>query len=116
MLRLTEVTLPLDHPPEAIAAAVCERLGIKAEDVKAIHVFRRSWDARKKSAITLTYTLDIEVRNEAAVLAAARKRQPAVAKGKGAAKATFGPTPDTAYHFPFPPPGGYVGRPPHRPA
>lgn len=85
MLRLTEVTLPLDHPPEAIAAAVRERLGVPAPDVLSITVFRRSWDARKKSAITLTYTLDVEVRNEAAVLAAALNRQDA-AKGKAAAK------------------------------
>ena len=27
MLRLTELRLPLDHPPEALDAAVAERLG-----------------------------------------------------------------------------------------
>jgi uncharacterized FAD-dependent dehydrogenase len=115
MLRLTDVTLPLDHPPEAIAAAVRERLGVGADEVRAIHVFRRSWDARKKSAITLIYTLDIEVQNEPAVLAAVQKRQQAAPKGKGTAKSALGPTPDTAYHFPFAPPaaGWDAAAPPH---
>ena len=101
MLRLTEVTLPLVHPPEAISAAVCARLDLPAQDLLAVHIFRRSWDARKKSAITLTYTLDVEVKNEAAVLARAQARSATHAKDKAAAKATVGPTPDVTYRFPF---------------
>ena len=68
MLRLTELKLPLDHADDAIEAAVLKRLQIKPQDLIGCSVFRRAVDARKKSAIALIYTLDIEVRNEAAVL------------------------------------------------
>lgn len=69
MIRITELRLPLDHPPEALKAAVLSRLGFGAEDLTSISIFRRGWDARKRSAIQLVYTIDAEVSNEAAVLA-----------------------------------------------
>ena len=68
MLRLTEVRLPLDHPPDALAAVVVKRLGITTEELLGCSVFRRGYDARKKSDIVLSYTLDVEVRQEAALL------------------------------------------------
>ena len=68
MLRLTEVKLPLDHPESAIEAALLARLGIAAADLVGFSVFRRAVDARKRSSIVLIYTLDLELRNEAAVL------------------------------------------------
>ena len=86
MLRITELKLPLDHAPEALKAAVIDRLTINAEDVRGFTVFRRAWDARKRSAITLIYTLDVDVAGEAAVL----KRL------AGDNKITR--TPDTTYH------------------
>ena len=63
MLRLTEIKLPLDHPPEAIAQAAIARLGITATDLISCNVFRRAHDARKKSNIFLIYSLDVEVKN-----------------------------------------------------
>ncbi len=68
MLRLTELKLPLDHAEEEIAAAILTRLKIRPHDLVRYAVFRRAADARKRSAIMLTYTVDIEVRNEAALL------------------------------------------------
>src|SRR5258705_4358485 len=68
MLRLTELKLPLDHAEGAIEAAVLKRLQIKPQDLAGYSVFRRAVDARKRSAIALIYTLDIDVTNEAAVL------------------------------------------------
>ncbi len=68
MLRLSEIKLPLDHAPEAIAQAAIARLGITAPDLLSCVVFRRAHDARKKSNIFLIYSLDVEVKNEAAVL------------------------------------------------
>ena len=66
MLRLTDVKLPLDHTPEALTAAVRAKLGVEAESVR---VFRRGYDARRRSAIVLIYTLDVCVADEEAVLA-----------------------------------------------
>jgi uncharacterized FAD-dependent dehydrogenase len=68
MLRLTELKLPLDHSEAALEAALVKRLAIAAADLVGFSVFRRAVDARKKSAIALIYTLDVEVRNEKAVL------------------------------------------------
>ena len=69
MLRLTDVSLPLDHAEPALKKAAIDRLGITASDLLNLTVFRRGYDARKKSAIHLVYTLDVEVTNEAIVLA-----------------------------------------------
>ena len=69
MLRLTEVKLPLDHSSDALTSAVLERLDIAAADLVAIKVYRRAWDARRKGAIQLIYTVDVELRDQAAVFA-----------------------------------------------
>ncbi|MCW0202018.1 MAG: NAD(P)/FAD-dependent oxidoreductase [Rhodanobacter thiooxydans] len=69
MLRLTEVKLPLDHPDEALRSAVLERLRIAPGELLSCTVFKRSYDARKRSNIFLIYSLDVELADEAAVLA-----------------------------------------------
>ncbi|HEX5125281.1 MAG TPA: NAD(P)/FAD-dependent oxidoreductase [Rhodocyclaceae bacterium] len=91
MLRLTEVKLPLDHPEEALQAAVLTRLGIAADELIGFSIFKRSYDARKRSAIALIYSLDVQVKNEAALL----KRLSAV---KGGAR-DLSLTPDMNYKF-----------------
>ena len=68
MLRLTELRLPLDHPPEALMLAAAHRLGVAPEAIRDLTVFRRGYDARKKHAIVLVYTLDLAIGNEAEVL------------------------------------------------
>src|SRR3984893_9371128 len=68
MLRLTELKLPLDHAEAELAAELLKRLGIAAGDLVTFSVFRRAVDARKRSAIVLIYTLDVEVRDEKALL------------------------------------------------
>jgi len=61
MLRLTEIKLPLDHAPDALRAAILERLQIADEHLLEVEIFKRSYDARKRSAITLIYTLDVSL-------------------------------------------------------
>jgi len=87
MLRITELRLPLDHPEDALRAAVRQRLGVADAALRQIHVFRRAWDARRKTAIVLSYTLDVELDDEAAVLA------------RHAGDAHIRPSPDTNYRF-----------------
>ena len=67
MLRITELKLPLDHAPDALRPAICQRLGIANDDLLDVSLFRRGYDARKKSAITLIYTVDCTLRDEAAI-------------------------------------------------
>ena len=61
MLRLTDIRLPLDHQPEALAQAVRARLKLGPATEFTVHVARRGFDARKRSAIMLVYSLDVEL-------------------------------------------------------
>ena len=104
MLRITDLRLPLDHAPEALRATILVRLGIADDGLRAFDVFRRSWDARKKAAVVLTYTVDCtlaESVDEAALLA------------RAAGDPHLRPTPDTTYRFPAHAPADFAasGRP-----
>jgi uncharacterized FAD-dependent dehydrogenase len=87
MLRINELKLPLGHADDALQAAVLARLGIEAGALNAFTVFKRSYDARKKSAIVLIYAIDADVKDEPAVLARLKH------------DAHIMPSPDTGYHF-----------------
>lgn len=73
MIRLTDLKLPLHHPDEALPAAIATRLRIARRDLVRHAVARRGHDARDKAKIALVYSVDVTVRNEAAVLARFRK-------------------------------------------
>ena len=68
LIRITEIKLPLDHAEPALKSAVLKKLAVPAAELVNYAVFRRGYDARKPSAIHLIYTVDAEVKNEAAVL------------------------------------------------
>ena len=68
MLRLTDVKLPLDHAEDAIKVAIIKKLRIPANDLIGYSIFKRSYDARKRDAIALVYTLDVEAQREAHIL------------------------------------------------
>ena len=59
MLRITELRLPLDHAPDALRPAGAARLGIPNAQLGELTVVKRSYDARKKSAVVLIYTVDV---------------------------------------------------------
>ena len=61
MIRLSNIKLPLDHDDQALPHAILSTLGITPEQLISFNMFRRGYDARKKSNIFLIYTLDIEV-------------------------------------------------------
>jgi len=86
VIRITELALPLDYPPDALRTAVLKRLQIRDADLLAVQLFKRSYDARKKSAIKFICIVDVSVRDEAAVLKRFA-RDPQVK-----------PAPDTSYH------------------
>ncbi|GAN70877.1 hypothetical protein ASY01nite_08560 [Acetobacter syzygii] len=93
MLRLTELRLPLDHPPEELRQAICDRLGIGKEELEQFNVFKRGHDARRRSAIWFVYTVDCAVRDEAGVLARYRAEHPG--------NSHVQPAPDMAWHNPI---------------
>ena len=63
MLRLNELKLPLDHTDQDLNDAILARLGVPAARLRGFSVFKRSYDARRKSAIVFIYSLDVEVDN-----------------------------------------------------
>ncbi len=90
MLRITELRLPLDHGPDDLLPAVLTRLGLAEAELSSLVVFKRSHDARKKSAVVLIYTIDCTLAagvDEAALLA------------RHAGDSHVRPTPDTRYHL-----------------
>ena len=85
MIHITELRLPVDHTPQDLEAAILERLGISASELLGVEIFKRSYDARKKAA--LSYIVDVSVKDPIAVL----KRHNEDAR--------ITPTPDTGYHY-----------------
>jgi uncharacterized protein len=92
MIRLTEIKLPIEkadslkHQDDEIRAAILKRLNIPADHLIRFEIFKRGVDARKSEAILYVYNLDVEVKDEARLLAKFKK-DPHVK-----------PSPDTAYH------------------
>jgi uncharacterized protein len=99
MLRLTEVKLPLAHADGDIRAAIFKHLGISGDELISYVVFKRGIDARKPNAILITYTLDVSLRDEKAILAH-HEHNPHVRV-----------TPDTSYHFVAQAPKNLASRP-----
>lgn len=93
MLRITEVKLPIEqadtlkHQDDKIKAAILKRLEISESDLISFEIFKRGVDARKSHSILYVYNLDVEVKNEAKLLAKFKK-DPHIK-----------PAPDTSYHF-----------------
>ena len=95
MLRLTEIKLPLEHTEAALTSAICARLGIKPNELTSYTIAKRSYDARKRGAIVLIYSVDVETPREAEVL----RRFDAGVHGHAAGSGKVMPTPDTSYKF-----------------
>ncbi|MDE2437088.1 MAG: hypothetical protein KGM49_12580 [Sphingomonadales bacterium] len=97
MIRLSGLSLPLDHSPDALAPAICARLGIAAADLRGWTLFKRGNDARRKSAILLVYTIDADVADEGEVLT------------RLAGDKDVRATPDMAWRAPIHAPDGWSG-------
>ncbi len=88
MLRITELKLPLNHSIDDIKSTVLYRLNINLDEFIDYHIFRQGHDARKRNDIQMVYTVDVELRNEAQILA------------KFTDDIHIRQTPDTEYHLP----------------
>ena len=87
MLRLTEIRLPLDHSSDELQLAILDRLKITADKLQGYTVSRRGYDARKRSAIMVVYTLDVDVADEDELVQRFSEER------------HIKPTPDTEYKF-----------------
>ncbi len=89
MLRITELKLPLNHSESDLQSTVFYRLGIDLNEFISCHILRQGHDARKRDAIQMVYTVDVELKNEVEILA------------KFANDVHISQTPDTEYHLPL---------------
>ena len=97
MIRIRELRLPLDHPPQALANSVANRLEIPAAAIGRLTVFKRSHDIRKKNAPAFIYSVDVDVDNEDGLLA------------RFSGDAHISPAPDLSYRF-----VAHAARPPEK--
>jgi uncharacterized FAD-dependent dehydrogenase len=86
MLRLHEIKLGLNEPVEKLEEKIVKRLDISASELLTFSIYKESVDARNKDDIKLVYSVDIEVRNEKALL-----KQGAKMKLEKAAAASYVP-------------------------
>ena len=91
MLRLSELKLPLDHSEADLVLAVCQRLRLSPAQLKGHRLVKRSVDARKRQAIALVYSLDLELNLEA--------KAEAKLLARFAADPHLKRSPDTQYQF-----------------
>jgi uncharacterized FAD-dependent dehydrogenase len=87
MIRITELRLAVDHAPSELEDAILKRLSISLADLVDFTVFKRSYDARKNTALSFIYTIDASVKDEETVLK------------RCAHDEHVRPSPDTSYHF-----------------
>jgi uncharacterized FAD-dependent dehydrogenase len=97
MIRIHQLRLPLDHPPEALPQAAADRLRVAVAEIRRLAVFRRSHDVRH--APVFIYSVDVDVSDEARLL------EKFVDDGQ------IAPTPDMAYRLVARAPPGPVARP-----
>lgn len=69
-IRLKNVDVPVldQNPDEHITSAVAQLLAIPQEDILGFRILKKSLDARRKSRIVYHYQLELDLRDEEAVL------------------------------------------------
>ena len=68
MIRLTQIKLPADHTPEMLTKKAAKLLRISPEEIRELHIRKRSLDARKKPELFYSYTVDVSVKREAELI------------------------------------------------
>lgn len=80
MLRLSNIKIAVGEVPDEAAEIsllrriILSRAGIREEELKTLHIVRKSIDARKKESIFYVYTVDFETTNENRLLRKGRTR------------------------------------------
>jgi hypothetical protein len=96
---------PPPHPVEALTRLAAQMLGIGLEAIAHLHVFKRSFDARKAELLAV-YIVDVTLvdpTDESVLLA------------KTSLNSHIQPTPDMAWHMPGQAPEGWPADPSERP-
>ena len=57
MLRINQITCPIDHTEKQLFTALCHKLKCRESDILDWNIARQSVDARKKPRLFYSYTL-----------------------------------------------------------
>lgn len=87
MIRLAQIKLPADHTPEALTKKAAKLLRVSPEEIRELHIRKRSLDARKKPELFYSYTIDVSVKKETELLHKVKSQQVSLCK-------------ETKYQFP----------------
>ncbi|MCD8082673.1 MAG: FAD-dependent monooxygenase [Clostridiales bacterium] len=80
MIRISQLTLPVGHAREDLKKKAAKQLRISPEEIRSIHIRRRSLDARKKPTLFYSYTVDVETAHEAETVRRAKHPQIAICR------------------------------------
>lgn len=68
MIRLTQLKLPVGHTEEELKKKAAKLMKVSPEAMTEFHIRKQSLDARKKPELYYSYTVDVAVRDENALL------------------------------------------------
>lgn len=68
MIRLSQIRMQPGHGEQELEEKLRKLLHLKIEDSMEYRIFKQSIDARKKPDIYYTYTIDVKIKQESAVL------------------------------------------------
>ena len=61
MIRIRDISMPPEHNPHQLPFEAARLLRISNSKIRALQIFRRSVDARKKPDVRIIYTVDVKV-------------------------------------------------------
>ncbi len=82
MIRINQLKLPVDHTEEALLAKAAKTLKTPVKEIQTLQIVKQSIDARKKDDIHFTYSIDVKLPNEDAVIHKAKNVNVVLAEKK----------------------------------
>ena len=80
MIRINQLKLPVTHKTEDLYKKAARQLHIRPEDIRGLHIIKKSVDARKKEELLFIYTVDVETGREEALVKKAADRNISLVK------------------------------------
>ena len=68
MLRLTNLSVPLDYTEESLKLILLKKLRLTPDRLLSFHISRRSVDARNKQDVHFVLSVDLKLKDEQSVL------------------------------------------------
>lgn len=80
MIRINQVKVPIEHKKDEIKQAAAKILKVSENAILNLNIVKRSIDARKKTEIKYSYTVDVEIKDEQKIVKKAKNPNVVLAK------------------------------------